>query len=323
MKNFYIVFGGTTQEEKAYILNKANHFIQFNFLAKKSNILSSSEKYLKYFLEEKEKITYSKRNNSFLLRKSNFDFSTLNVTSGITINQEIKRMKFLFKSIKSLKDQIERSNIIILAHSRGCGLASSFANHLLNSNYKTGIKKFDEAYRNLISLNNIFRVILLDPVSKNRGSSSEFEKRYAKSIRYMCKNNQKEIVVCSAIGDRSIAYRTYADSIVGTKKGHKYKGSDVDGENMKINKYLKYIAVDTAHEGMMDNVDTIDKHRLYEKEPIKNYHFYDLSLLKVEYKQGVQSANELKIKLQSLKEARNGMGKSRWRTLVHKYTLDN
>lgn len=193
---------------------------------------------------------------------------------------------------------------VYIAHSRGCGLTilAAFQQH------KKGKK--------------IKRLVLLDPVSKNQFA---IRGEYAKIARQLAEEGV-EVVVYMACGKRTLVYESYCDLIAGTELGGKYKAAESADNN------IKFIGLDTPHEGMYDEYWSQLKEKLMGDVPFNSQLYTKLvpisgwlgtggldKVVPVQYVKGGKTASQITGKSQTLKTYKGYMKKERWRTLIHKY----
>lgn len=286
--NLLIVFGGTTENTVVFESNDSNlkssglflndeldsnhvDVLQINVLTTDPSISFYSHKPSPFhglngvWVSKKETIVFEEhmrqalRDINDVIKK--VDWGSLYSQGSDGRGMTVEQFNDFSRTSKSLilnflQEGKEYSNILMLAHSRGCALALQSLS-LNDVNSKSDINNIELSSDVLTG--KLKRVVLLDPVSKNASSGWFWSKNAnkiippanAKIVEKLSQKINKEIHIVSKAKSSSINYDSYVDHLVGTKKGNKGCGSssypDINMQNIWV-----HIA-DMAHEKMLSN----------------------------------------------------------------------
>lgn len=275
-RNLLVIFGGTNQREPQTIFTpdelrrNETDILQFNLLTEKPSIVYEVMKqtgkncyvdktHLLYkadrgidIIENEQLVNplsplFNALNKmaNYLAKSVKWSESRLNYSIGSSlrgISKEIllKLSKQSLSVVKCILNEPigkDYDNVIVLAHSRGCGIATEVANE----------------FKDDVDIGEKFlRLVLLDPVSKNANKSADahIKKEHQEYIQEMRLKGEVHIIVKTRHTERFYGllhtdYKTYADRLVGTEKGRKCK----DATKSMLNIYVHVAAM--AHEDML------------------------------------------------------------------------
>jgi hypothetical protein len=255
----------TTYPSVSFRASKSSAFKGLNgvwLLADSGGIMRNLNAKRSYFLDND--LDDSLQSMADLIQEVNWSHGNYTENSdarGMTVkafNEFSRGSKELIVSFLSgvQQAQADYDQVFLLAHSRGCGLATQLLSDR-DINDKDDIKNMQLANNSLT--NKLKRIVLLDPVSKNAtdsfGIGTNLNKilipANAQLIEILSHKN-KEIHIISKAKSTSFRgvstnYESYVDVLVGAKK-HK-KHSEISNSINMRNIYV-HIA-DMAHEGML------------------------------------------------------------------------